>query len=349
MALWNSGKSFFPVSSCPTVGISGLATGGGYGFLARPYGLTTDYILGMRIVTANGDRLVVNNVTNRDLFWALRGGGASSFGIVTLLAMQVVPAPPLVFTATVVWSLEQFIEVFKAWQRFTLNGPRTLTAKMNINSGTIGIYFVDSTGLALNFDKVEKSFPPANSTSHSLFNYPDFLVDIAGTLKIENGESLDSENMLHLNRTSDGSKYQVERSFYVQKLACERDISVLLDFLNEVPSSVTVSFQAYGGAINDVKNDDTAFVHRNGRLALAIITNDVLTNSDLSANAFLDEYFELGKRIFNQKESYQNYADGQLSDYLQRYYGKNLGRLIQVKQKYDPYNYFHNPQSVPTS
>jgi len=64
-----------PHGTCPTVGITGLATGGGYGYMSKLYGLTTDNVLEFEVVDANGDVLRVNNQTNPDLLWALRGAG----------------------------------------------------------------------------------------------------------------------------------------------------------------------------------------------------------------------------------------------------------------------------------
>ena len=89
--LWNMGKLFIPVGMCPSVGISGIATGGGYGFFDRSYGLTLDSIFEMNIVTATQGLITVNNNTNSDLFWALRGAGAGSYGIITKFFFS---APP---------------------------------------------------------------------------------------------------------------------------------------------------------------------------------------------------------------------------------------------------------------
>ena len=79
--------------SCPTVGITGLALGGGQGVLSRAFGLTCDAIRSARVVTADGRARTVDATHDPDLFWALRGGGGGSFGAVTSLTMAVRPAP----------------------------------------------------------------------------------------------------------------------------------------------------------------------------------------------------------------------------------------------------------------
>src|SRR6266508_5573559 len=64
-----------PAGSCPSVGIAGLALGGGLGIIGRKYGLTSDHLLGVQIVLADGRVLECNDHHEEDLFWALRGGG----------------------------------------------------------------------------------------------------------------------------------------------------------------------------------------------------------------------------------------------------------------------------------
>ena len=71
-----------PTGTCPSVGLTGLALGGGIGLLARAYGLTSDSIISMTVMLADGTIVDVTQDTYPDLFWALRGAGANAFGIV---------------------------------------------------------------------------------------------------------------------------------------------------------------------------------------------------------------------------------------------------------------------------
>ena len=72
-----------PGGSCPTVGIAGLALGGGVGVLGRAYGLTSDALEAVQIVTADGTVRSCDASSNSDLYWACRGGGGGNFGIAT--------------------------------------------------------------------------------------------------------------------------------------------------------------------------------------------------------------------------------------------------------------------------
>ncbi|MEP6641742.1 MAG: FAD-dependent oxidoreductase, partial [Gaiellales bacterium] len=80
-----------PTGSCPTVGVAGLALGGGVGFAARTMGATCDNVLGVRIVTANGVAVTADATTNPDLYWACSGGGGGNFGVVTALTFATHP------------------------------------------------------------------------------------------------------------------------------------------------------------------------------------------------------------------------------------------------------------------
>src|SRR5690606_29433617 len=71
----------------PSVGLGGLTTGGGIGYLVRKYGLTIDNLLAARVVTADGEIRHVDAETHPDLFWAIRGGGGN-FGVVTHFKFQ---------------------------------------------------------------------------------------------------------------------------------------------------------------------------------------------------------------------------------------------------------------------
>ncbi|RDL35420.1 uncharacterized protein BP5553_07351 [Venustampulla echinocandica] len=75
-----------------TVGVGGYLTGGGHGALSSTYGMAADQVLEMEIVTPRGDILTINECQNTDLFWAMRGGGGSTFSVLTSVTMQAHPS-----------------------------------------------------------------------------------------------------------------------------------------------------------------------------------------------------------------------------------------------------------------
>ncbi|KAJ5530564.1 hypothetical protein N7527_003957 [Penicillium freii] len=64
------------------VGVAGWATGGGHGVLTGVYGMGADNIIEATVVTPNGDLVTANECQNNDLFWAIRGGGGGTFGVI---------------------------------------------------------------------------------------------------------------------------------------------------------------------------------------------------------------------------------------------------------------------------
>jgi len=85
-----SGGWTLPTGSCDSVGFSGIALGGGYGFLQRTHGLTCDRVRSIRVVRADGSAVTATDEQDPDLFWALRGGGGG-FGIATSFEVEAVP------------------------------------------------------------------------------------------------------------------------------------------------------------------------------------------------------------------------------------------------------------------
>ena len=111
-----------PAGSCPSVGIAGLALGGGHGLSGRRFGLTTDNLAAATIVTADGRARRVDADTNEDLYWACRGGGGGNFGIVTSLTFRAHRATGAAwFFIRFPWS--QASEALAAWQRFAPARP----------------------------------------------------------------------------------------------------------------------------------------------------------------------------------------------------------------------------------
>jgi FAD/FMN-containing dehydrogenase len=95
-----------PAGCGPTVGVSGLTLGGGLGILGRKHGLTSDHLLGARIVLADGRIVECDEHRDEELFWALRGAGGGNFGVVTSLVFETVQAPAAT-AFHVIWHVTQ--------------------------------------------------------------------------------------------------------------------------------------------------------------------------------------------------------------------------------------------------
>jgi hypothetical protein len=111
-----------------------------------------------------------------------------------------------------------------------------------------------------------------------------------------------------------------------------------------------LAFDSYGGAINRVAKDATAFVHRD-KLACIQASYSWSTYTPASVISNGQTWLTwLGDHVFNPATgAYQNYIDPTLDDWRDAYYGSNLDRLVTVKNTYDPENHFSFAQSIPTS
>jgi FAD/FMN-containing dehydrogenase len=142
--LWQHGRTV-PAGSCPTVGIAGLAQGGGVGFASRKFGLTCDNLLEATVVLANGTAVVANAHQHQDLYWALRGGGGGNFGIATRLLFRTHPVGQ-VATFTLEWPWADAKKVVQAWQQFAPHAPDGLFSVLNLNAAAGGHARITSAG-----------------------------------------------------------------------------------------------------------------------------------------------------------------------------------------------------------
>ena len=112
-----------PGGSCPTVGIAGLALGGGIGVFSRAYGLTCDQMAAVEIVTADGVAASVRARRDEDLYWACRGGGGGNFGVVTSFGFSAHPIPEAITLFTLEWPWGAADSVLDAWLRWIPSAP----------------------------------------------------------------------------------------------------------------------------------------------------------------------------------------------------------------------------------
>jgi FAD/FMN-containing dehydrogenase len=349
-----------PAGSCPSVGLSGLALGGGVGVVTRQYGLTCDRIVAARIVTANGDAITVDTNHHSDLYWALRGGGGN-FGVVTSLMLQTHPTVPLSH-AFFVWPWAVAAEVVAAWQTFAAAAPRELWSACHIlapdnksagpNVSVVAVQVGSSGQLSSHLDNLVAAIPTAPTTRS--VNDDGY----EATMLLEAGCADLTLAQCHVGAETPGGTLPraafLGASDYFRRPIPSAGISAMVGAVERRASDPQlgnggVSLDALGGAVDDLASDATAYVHR-GALFNAQYTAGWAGggNGPLARNRSSLAAIRSTLHPYGTGQAYQNYADASLPNPQRAYYGANLTRLIEVKSAYDPTNVFAQPQGIPS-
>ncbi|RWS19857.1 FAD-binding protein-like protein [Leptotrombidium deliense] len=312
--------------------------GGGIGIVGPKYGLTLDKVDEIKIVTADGNIRIASKNKCSDLFWALRGAGGGNFGVVTHLKLRIEKTPKCVVRIQKNYGIEFTTIVFHAWQHyFTSNEADTSVSGIIIINQVPGIvqiqvFIATKTNRKCDslLDKMKPIFP--NITDDDITKYRNYFeaqVEYSASFDID----LDFRPFCYIST-----------NFFVSKQINSNDSKRFAEIIANDSNGAWIFAQTFGGRINEVNRKTTAFVHRTSRY-------NVFLNSNARCDGTFNRSVYLTSDNFafmDNGESYQNYISKQERNYLRRYYGENLERLIQLKCKYDPQNIFNFAQSIPS-
>lgn len=331
---------------CPTVGLSGLTLGGGWGFSNRHLGMTCDNLLSTELVIASGELVTASATENPDLFWAVRGAAGGNFGVHTSFTYQAVPAHDVtVFNLR--WRGGDTLGLMLAIQDFHINAPREVGMRTAVSpvalmpaSGAPGPLEITLLGLAWESSAmVEELLAPIIS-----IQAPD-------RQSVQTMPFPAARDTLATD-TPNGT-YDLKNGFATAALP-EDLLAAALDDLQRMPGvpsrsqESTFGFFGWGGAASDPAPDAMAFVHRN---AVMLVKTEILWNP-LDDPALITANVQWNQAAFARLEphlsgAYQNFPDRARTDWAEAYYGSNLPRLREVKRAWDPGNLFQYGQSIP--
>lgn len=330
-----------PTGTCPSVGVSGLALGGGIGLLVRQFGLTCDSVKSITLLNADADIIEVNASHHSDLFWALRGGGNGSYGIVLGWTFKMYHIPEASYYE-LSWEFDpQLVSpIMHAWQKWVedlppdissvlaIRHPSELCAEPHVAPPLVIRIFGLKIGPE-HFNEWKKAFKGLHPT-----------------VKIFRGGYGDLSQYWAIESKLPFVK---SKSRILMEPVKENTIDLVADFFEELDGKdpdflVYFEFEAFGGKVPQNK---TAFFPKDAfgwwyqayYWELQEESEEVLALSR-------DFYAHIPEDV--SKYCYSNIVDYDLGNsYLTKYYGNHVNRLINIKRRYDPTNLFHWRQSIP--
>lgn len=329
------------MGSCKTVAFSGFSLGGGFGFLSRKFGLGCDNIVSLRVVNADGEILVASEKENPELFWAMRGGGGS-FGVVTQIEARVHTVPATVTTFSQRFPIASAADVVPKWFAWVKDMPAEIVSIMSMAGSGANAHVSISGQFLGNAADFEAAVKAAWGTTF-----------VGHTTERTFMDAIDHWNGGKVAAKS--SRFRARSDYYLKPLNAEGIATITRVLVNNRdPWGIAFLFDSYGSVIRDVPGDAMAFAHRKdvlccmqlfmswGGTAMGPSATDAKSATRLREIAAV---LESSGNVSGQ--AYPNYTDITRQDWAKAYYGDNLPRLQQLKQRFDPTNYFSFAQSIP--
>jgi len=327
-----------PTGTCGSVGVAGLTLGGGIGFLGRPYGLTSDYVVSFTLLTADATIIEVTKNNYPDLFWALSGGGNGAYGIVLAITFQMLSVPDTCYyVITFPWKATTAPQIFEAAQNWILSLPDNISAIVN----TIYSYGTPTLlieGLKIGSSASDNPFTEWQ-TAFSVFkpsvevNYGTYYEMSAlwvGTDKLPFRKAISNILVEPINTKGVKKIYN-----FIQQLIQNQ---AQLEFIFQV--------EALGGKVAESSSPS------NLTKGFAWMYQPTIWNQQDQGVAALNYSSQFHSLIsgYVSKYAYSNTTDYSLGSYfMTAYFGDNANQLISIKNKYDPNNVFQWQQSIPES
>jgi hypothetical protein len=328
-----------PAGSCPSVGIAGVTLGGGFGLAGRKFGLTLDNLAAVQIVTADGELRTIDDKTDPDLFWALRGGGGGNFGVVTDFIFKTHPLPRSACYFNVEWPWTSADEAIAAWQSWAPHAPDEATSILHLSTGTppsitANGQFLGSSQAIPQLLGPLLAMPGAQLSANIERPYFELQLLLAGCSHITAAACHTIGT--NPNGTLPRETFNAKSDYVTTPLPANGRATMIA--AAEAPGPGAILCDAYGGAVNRVPVEATAFVHRDPLFCIQYYSG--------SATPVWTSQAASKMRPFVSGMAYQNYIDASLPDWQHAYYGQHLARLEDTRQRVDPHHYFDFPQAV---
>jgi hypothetical protein len=326
-----------PAGIISTTGVGGLTLGGGVGHLSRKYGLTIDNLLEADMVLADGSFVTVNANQNKDLFWAIRGGGGN-FGVVTSFKFQAHPVSTVIGGPTL-WPIEKTEEVMEWYHDFINDAPDDLNGFITTMiipgapfpehlhnkqfCGIVWCYTGDS-------NEFEELFKPVR-VKKPLFEH-------VGEMPYPAIQTLFDGLM------PPGMQWYWRADFFNE--LGEEIRAQHLKFGSKIPTPLSqMHLYPISGAASRVGNEDTPWAYRDAKYAGVIVGVDANPENVTKITDWCKSYWE-ALHPYSSGGAYSNFMMDEGQDRVKASYRHNYNRLVEIKEKYDPNNLFKVNQNI---
>jgi FAD/FMN-containing dehydrogenase len=330
-----------PLGVVTETGIAGLTLGGGIGWLRRKHGLSSDNLVSVDVVTADGRLLTAGETKNEDLFWGIRGGGGN-FGVVTSFEYRLHPVGPEVMFCFVLYPGDRAKEVLQTCGEYMTEAPNEVSPL-----GVLGHvppvevfperwhgepYVALLAMYAGDAEEGERVLRPLRELGGAI-------ADLSARMPYTQAQAI-------LDEDYPNGWHYYWKSVNVDGLNSEA-IERLVDHMEAAPSHhSTIDVWYQGGAMARIGPDETAFGDRSAPILLGIEAN--WKRKDDEANIAWARNCVADMRRFSSGGMYLNFP-GFLEEgerLLRDAYGENYQRLVALKNKYDPNNLFRLNQNI---
>ncbi len=329
-----------PTGINSTTGIAGLALGGGFGWLSRKLGLTSDNLVSARIVTADAKCLQVSATSHADLFWALRGGGGN-FGIVTQFEFALHPVGPDVLSGLIMFSRAEAGRVLRKYREFAATAPDELSVWTVMRKAPPlpflppEVHGQDILALALCHLGLEAA---GRKLIGPLAGFGTVL-----------GQHVGMQPFTAWQQAFDPLLTPGARNYWKSHNLLElKDgfLDALVEFAGKLPSPHTEIFVGQlGGQAARVPADATAFGNRDTNFVMNVHGRWNSPAEDQAGIAWAREVYQ-ATLPFATGGGYSNFLTAEETDRVKLAFGSNYTRLAQVKKTYDPQNFFRLNQNI---
>ncbi|MCX6151792.1 MAG: FAD-binding oxidoreductase [Ignavibacteriales bacterium] len=329
-----------PLGINSTTGVAGLTLGGGFGWLSRKYGLSIDNLISVEVVTVSGKLIKASKSENSDLFWAIRGGGGN-FGIVTSFEFQLHNVGPEVLAGLIIHPINAARDTLRFYRDFIKSTPDDFVCWFVLRKAPPLPFLApewhgkEILALAVCYSgKVEQG----ERIAKPLRSYGRPLADIIGPMQYKNWQTV-----LDPLLTPGMRNYWKSHDFLELS---DGLIDTLIEYARKIPDPQTeIAMAQLGGKVSKIPIDATAYTHRDAQYIMNVHGRWEDSAKDEACIAWARGLYQ-AVTPYATGGVYVNFLTQEEQDRVHNAYGSNYNKLVEIKIKYDPNNFFSINQNI---